>query len=150
VNDLFKVAQERVWAIVPADVTNEGLVSVSFVKYLPDGSIISFGSMARVLFDIHEDVEGSYLEGIGDIRTHWVEFSDKGVPAIRDKEPSTAVVEGMNITGLPNPSTVTVRGVTTVITDGTAEFEFGQPGDYEVLVQTLTQLDNTLTVTQNG
>ena len=63
---------------------------------------------------------------------------------------NTAVLDGMKISNVPNPSTVTIDGgEPATVTDGEVDLEFTQPGTYSIQVSSWPMLDATFTVTQS-
>jgi hypothetical protein len=86
---------------------------------------------------------GSLVEGAGDPETQYVANG-----AIVARPASSAALDGMMLTSLPVPCTLTVEGVEHACTDNHCDLSFSHPGVYTVKVSAFPMLDATFEVTQ--
>jgi hypothetical protein len=87
---------------------------------------------------------GSLVLGAANLTTDYVL---NGVITPRPANPTT--ISGMQLSSIPNPSTVTIAGESpTTVTDGEVELSFTQPGTYDVQVSSWPALTATFSVTQ--
>lgn len=77
-----------------------------------------------------------WVSGDWSANTHYV---NSGVTVERPSSP--AILTGMVLSQLPNPSTVIINGISYTVTEGTAELEFDYPGTYKVLVESWPHLN---------
>lgn len=119
--------------------------NILFVLADKDGRITVSGSVPYFMLKVQPIPDGGSLvegEGYGD--THYVK---DGVITERQSNPSA--ISGMKITGIPNPSTITIGNELPVtVEDGEVDLEFDYPGTYAVLVQAWPYMDVTFQVTQ--
>jgi hypothetical protein len=88
---------------------------------------------------------GAIVLGTGNAATDYVA---SGVITPRPANPTT--LSGMQLSSIPNPSTVTIAGGSpTTVTDGEVELSFTQPGTYDVKVSSWPMLDADFSVTQS-
>jgi hypothetical protein len=68
---------------------------------------------------------------------------------VKARPDNSAVLTGMKISNVPNPSTITIDGgEPATVTDGEVDLEFTQPGTYVIQVSSWPMLDATFTVTE--
>lgn len=120
-----------------------------FTLYAPDGVIYCSGECQDDMVMAQAHVEYLVLEGYCDPT---VQYIANGAPV--DKLPIQAVLASATITrpataevsNLPIPCTVNVRGTDYTSDTGTASISFNLPGAYPIKLSALHMLDQTLAV----
>lgn len=109
-----------------------------------DGRILVVASTPYFMMEMHVLEAGQRkIQGAGDSSKDWL---NGGIVQPRPANPST--LDGMKISNVPNPSTVTIGTETSAeVTDGEVELEFTQPGTFTVRIQGWPYLDAVFTVT---
>jgi hypothetical protein len=109
------------------------------------GMIMCAGLVPRYIYDVQiAPAGGSLVFGIGHPATDYVE---NGAIVARPANP--AVLNGTVLTGLPNPSTVTINGTAYTVTDGELDMTFPNAGTYAIAVTSpFPYLDAAFTHTQ--
>jgi hypothetical protein len=128
--------------------TAPALINQDYVDYDAEGNIVTAGHMDLAVIDYLISIGGVMMktDRAASVINDYVDLTDHTLKA---KVPSTAVLNGMQLTGLVNPSDVTIDQQTRVrVTDGVLNLSFPVPGTYTVEVKTISQHDATFTVTQ--
>jgi hypothetical protein len=127
-------------------IPTDALGNVDFVCADADGRIDHTGNAPRYIFEAHQrEVGRRYIEGRGSIEGHYVTADDQVVA--RQSNPSS--LDGMKISNVPNPSTVTIGTELPVdIQDGEIDLEFAYPGTYLVVIESWPYLAAKFEVTQ--
>jgi len=90
-------------------------------------------------------VGGSVVLGTGNWKTQYVNNGQ-----IVDRPANTTTLSGMQLSNVPNPSSVTIGTASAeTVTDGEVEISITQPGTYAVSVSSWPMLDANFTVTQS-
>lgn len=97
--------------------------------------------------DAHVPDGGHILPGRADF---YADYADSSTTPwlLKARPQNSAVLSGMKISNVPNPSAVTIGGDEPVmVTDGEVELEFTQPGTFDIKVSSWPMLDVTFSVT---
>lgn len=120
---------------------------VDYIHADADGRISQTGRLPRwMLADqvAHMPEGGQMVEGAADVLKDYVK---DGARAPRPE--NTAVLNGMKISNVPNPSAVTIGTESPIdVQDGEVDLEFTYPGTYTITVSSWPYLDAIFTVTQ--
>lgn len=73
-----------------------------------------------------------------------IEYYANGEILLKPESPIT--VDGCVLTNIPNPTTITVDGVSYVITDYSLELEFDTPGTHKIYIHGFPFLDKEFTI----
>lgn len=117
----------------------------SYVAADATGRIMCAGNVPSFIYDAQVAPQGgSLVLGIGHPETDYV---DDGAIVARPENPAT--LNGTILTGLPNPSTVTINGTAYTVTDGELDMTFPNAGTYAIAVTSpFPYLDAAFTHTQ--
>jgi hypothetical protein len=118
---------------------------VDFVTVDATGRILNSAHMPESMFKIQVPPDGcSLVLGLGDPETHYVAGG-----AVAPRPACPAVLDGMTLTNLPAPCTITLEGVDYACADDTCELSFSHAGAFSVKVTPAwPMLDATFEVTQ--
>lgn len=138
------IAQPKTAAVLEKESQPDHTMT-DYVSVDSTGAILHWGSVPAFMVDLQEPVAGgSIVKGKGRAETHHVK---DGAVQVRNPNPTT--ISGMQLSSVPNPSTVTIAGGNpTTVTDGEVELSFTQPGTYDVKVSSWPLLDAVFSVTQ--
>lgn len=127
---------------VMADVTG----NIDYVAVDATGRILLTGNIPETMLAIQPEISGvTYVMGKASMTSDYVL---NGVITPRPANPTT--LSGMQLSNVPNPSTVTIAGGSpTTVTDGEVDLSFTQPGTYDVQVSSWPMLDAVFSVTQS-
>lgn len=106
-----------------------------YVVFDPTGRILQTGETHK---DALAAMPPNWIEGEGHWDTHYV---DVGSLEIREKTPCPAVLDGLKITNVPVPCTITIERSEYEIEDDVVDLEFDVPGTYEVRLRSVPHLD---------
>lgn len=126
-------------------ISGQGMSVVPFVVCSLTGEILRIGS-APIDAILQQASDGELaMIGAADQMTQYVDLTT-GV--VIDKTSIVPVVNGLVLSGLPDPCTVSAEGESAEILGGSITLEFDVPGTYYVTIEALHRLPATVMVTQ--
>lgn len=135
------------------DTDGRDQTQVFYVLAGSDGRLHQIGKMPRWMLPAQDAIApaGGHVLEVPEDADLEQDYADSSTTpwTVKDRPANTAAIDGMKISNVPNPSTVTIDGgEPATVTDGEVDLEFTQPGTYVIKVSSWPMLDATFTVTE--